>query len=117
MKILKKYIGSAYRVDSGFTPPGSAADVVRFETIELGNELGISADTLTALESYPASAVCWVARDVHTAMRYIGDAAYRSNLGAAANDLVDTVHVTGWVILYEDGDGVLVWDKASLSNR
>lgn len=61
-----------YRVPSGFKPSGTAADVVRYETEELGNNLNISPEKLKELEKYPASSLTWVTKTPEEAARYGG---------------------------------------------
>ena len=69
---LPQWKGKAYRTYSGYKPSktDTAADVVRYEQEELGNELGISDDIIKELESYPAGRVVWITRTKTAAKRY-----------------------------------------------
>ena len=62
----KAYEGPAYRVKTGTeTKPEAktAADVIRFEQEELGNDLGVSPEKMKELEQRPASDIVWFTRD------------------------------------------------------
>lgn len=61
-----------YRVYTGFRARGSAADVVRYETEELGNDLELPV-SLEYLETYPASDLIWVTATPEDALRYGSD--------------------------------------------
>lgn len=53
-----------YRVASGFTQNKgvTAADVVRFERDELGNDIAVSEEVIKSLEGIPSNRVIWVTR-------------------------------------------------------
>lgn len=99
---LKKqsYEGPAYRVETGTeTHPEAktAADVIRFEQDELGNDLGVSPEKMKELEQRPASDIVWVVRKKSEAKHYGEDISDYSNI------------VKGGEIISEIGpDGVLV---------
>ena len=59
-----------YRVHSGFNPDGTAADVVRFEEEELGNDLRVLDSMRHKLEDMPASAITWVCAEKKDVVRY-----------------------------------------------
>lgn len=61
-----------YRAETGFQLEGTAADVVRYEEEELGNELLVPSDVRACLARMPASAIIWVCISVEEA-RYYGD--------------------------------------------
>lgn len=94
----RKFGRFGWRVDTGFTARGSAADVVRFEMDELGNDLGIPQDVIATLQAFPARSVIWVAKRKKDALRY-GESPDKISFSDKA------------VILAEDGDeGFLVFD-------
>lgn len=90
----KVYKGKAYRSPTGFKVDGTAADVVRYEQEELGNNLGVSKEQLKELEKHPSSDIVWVTRTKAEAARYGGP---------------EEIDVTGGKIIADIGpDGVLV---------
>ncbi|MGH7813215.1 MAG: hypothetical protein ACREQI_04340 [Candidatus Binataceae bacterium] len=95
---LPRYHGTAWRAESGYRHRHevTAADVVRFEQEDLGNEWpkSISPELLAELADYPASKLIWVARTQEIATLY-GIAAPIQLSQAAA-------------VVYEDEDGTLV---------
>lgn len=68
----EKYTGPAYRAQTGYVHEKgkTAADVVRYEQDELGNDLGISDEQLDELENYTAEQLKWVTRSQQEASRY-----------------------------------------------
>lgn len=66
------YQGKAYRVATGYRHAAgtTAADVVRFEQEELGNDNGVDQRLLPALAELPAEALVWVCRGKQAATRY-----------------------------------------------
>ncbi|MDD5457875.1 MAG: helicase-related protein [Phycisphaerae bacterium] len=66
------YTGDAFRAETGFTHDknATAADVVRYEQDELGNDLGVSDEQLSELENYSADQIKWVTRTEEAANRY-----------------------------------------------
>lgn len=69
---LPKYSGSVWRVDTGFTLSNlSVADVVKYETDELGNNLGQNLTLVMGfLETIPAKYCMWVTKNKNDAERY-----------------------------------------------
>jgi len=70
---LPRYPGQeAYRAPTGYEPErgATAADVVRFEMEELGNDLVVSPAIRAALGQFPATRLVWVARTPGVAARY-----------------------------------------------
>lgn len=68
------WAGKAYRVDVpnvGIPRNATAADVVRFERDELGNDNHVRRDVLALLEHYPASALIWVGKDRESVEPYL----------------------------------------------
>ena len=100
------YTGPAYRVDTGFRPRGTAADVVRYERDELGNDISISPEKLKELESYDARDIVWVGRNKEDVVKYA-----QADVGAKPKPkdykLIgdETDAVQGGEIIAEDGDG------------
>lgn len=71
---MHTYTGPAYRVGAmAIGDAVTAADVVRFEQEELGNDLGVPVDVWPLLEAASARDVVWVCRNEHDALRYGGD--------------------------------------------
>ena len=102
------YKGKAFRTPTGTTVKGTAADVVRFEQDELGNDLGVSEEQLKNLETRPASDIVWVTREKVEAARYAQEDV---DSEVTADDLtaVEEVDVVGGEIIADIGaDGVLV---------
>ncbi len=64
--------GKAYRGESGYAhePGQTAADVMRYEQEELGNDYGIAAEMYAELENYPATDLVWVTKQKGIAARY-----------------------------------------------
>jgi hypothetical protein len=85
---LPVFQGPAWRCPTGHAPEGSAADVVRYEQEELGNDLGVSPALLAALAELPARRLCWATRTAEQARRY-GDAPKRLSLPAQPHLLAD----------------------------
>ena len=85
--------GKAYRVETGFTHEAgaTAADVVRYEQDELGNDLSADEETLSMLAGFPATATKWVTQTKEEATRY--------------GEEVSEIDVEGWKVVAEDGDG------------
>ena len=102
---LPRYRGPAWRAASGYNHgfTDTAADVVRFEAEELGNEWPeqLSPELQLELRSIPASQIVWVARQKETAQIY-GPAELWT--------LSDQAR-----IIHEDEDGALVWDPLTRS--
>ena len=63
---------SGYRAETGYkhTRGTKAADIVRYEQDELGNQLGVSCEKLMELEKYPAASIKWVTRAKKDAAKY-----------------------------------------------
>ena len=102
------YEGKAFRTPTGTIIKGTAADVVRFEQEELGNDLGVTDDQLEQLKKRPASDIVWVTREKVEAARYaqedVGDEVTTDDLAA-----VEEVDIAGGSIIADIGaDGVLV---------
>ena len=95
---LPRYVGEAWRAESGYTHhyKVTAADVIRYETDDLGNDWpdSIPAALLRELESYPARDLIWVARTQEICRLYGEPSAF----GLSSNARV----------VYEDDDGTLV---------
>ena len=103
-----KYEGKAYRVETGTKIKGTAADVVRYEQNELGNDLGVTEEQLAELEKRPASDLIWVTREKAEAARYAQDD-LDTELTNSDLDAVTEVDVTNGKIIADIGpDGVLV---------
>ncbi len=90
-----------YRVETGFKPSGTVADVVKYEQKELGNNLGITNDQLKELEKYPASAVKWVTRTKAEAKKYSDQ----------VGDIEEVSFKRGEIIADIGEEGVLVLEK------
>jgi hypothetical protein len=91
-----------YRVDIpnwGIPHGATAADVVRFEQDELGNDLGVSPKLLTELENYTHSDVVWVTKEKLDAVDYLSE-------GQTAEKDISVIHdVKGGKIVATDGQG------------
>ena len=88
---LALYEGDAWRCESGYENDRgtSAADVVRFERDELGNEhINPGPDVLAALESIPYARLVWACRSAQDAMRY-GNEPYEVIVGHDARIVAD----------------------------
>jgi len=94
-----KYVGPAYRAQTGYKPGSNqkAIDVINYEEEELGNKYDIPNNIRMALTAIPARDVMWVARTEKGAREY----------GEEIEDV--TPAVRGGEILIEMPDGVLVW--------
>ncbi|KKK86988.1 hypothetical protein LCGC14_2757740, partial [marine sediment metagenome] len=102
------YEGKAFRAPTGTKVEGTAADVVRYEQEELGNDLGVTSEQLKELENRPASDIVWVTRDKAEAARY---AQQDVDAKVTPDDLaaVEEVDAAGGRIIADIGpDGVLV---------
>lgn len=86
------HTGAVYRAESGFKNDRgtTAADVVRHEQEELGNELGVPERKIEALEKRPASDVVWVTSTKQDARRYGKD--------------VTAMKAEGWEVIARDKD-------------
>ena len=64
--------GRAFRAPTGYqhSKAATAADVVRHEQEELGNDLGVSTRMVAALSKCPAEAIVWVGRSRKAVGRY-----------------------------------------------
>lgn len=88
---LPPYEGRAWRCESGYENERgtTAADVVRFERDELGNEhINPDADVLTALEAVPHTRLVWACRTAQDARRY-GNEPYEVIVGHDARIVAD----------------------------
>lgn len=65
-----QYYGEMYRVSTGFQAPGSVADVIRYETEELENDIHFNPELLPELEAIPARECAWVCFRKENARRY-----------------------------------------------
>jgi len=84
--------GLAFRAPSGFSlRHDSAADVIRFEREELGNDNGVSDEVMGELEKFPADRLRWVTSRPSDAARY--------------GDTVESLDVNGCPVVGSDGDG------------
>lgn len=93
--------GTVYRVDIpnwGIPDDAAAADVVRFEQEELGNQMGVSADLVRELEKYSHHDVVWVTRDKADAEVYLSE-------GMTRADISEIKLEPGSRIVCEDGFG------------
>ena len=130
---LPVYEGEAYRVEDSSEfrgggisrQKGSAADVVRWEQDEMGNDLGISDEIISQLEDVPASDLLWVGRtkddvfwysDVSKELQTDDMEEAREILAGQGRDLdeelqIDDVtdEVAGGRVLNEESDGALVF--------
>jgi len=92
---IPKFEDVAYRAETGFTPRGSAFDVVQFERDELGNKedfAHLSENFVERLKNIQARDVVWVTKTKKVASRYgIADKVF---------DLGENPR-----IIAEDGDG------------
>lgn len=74
-----------YRVDIenwGIPRGATAADVVRFESEELGNERHLSDEQLKMLEQFTSWSVIWVAKSKEAASEYLSE-------GMSPRDIID----------------------------
>lgn len=88
---------SAYRSDTGYShgPKDTAADVINFESDELGNVSDfehLTPEILAELKKYPAKRIKWVTKNEKDASRY-----------GSPENISD--RVKGGRIIAEDGDG------------
>jgi hypothetical protein len=67
-----EFTGQAWRAPTGYRhgAKDTAADVVRFETEELGNDLAVPPDVMAELAGRAASDIVWVTRKKSDAARY-----------------------------------------------
>jgi hypothetical protein len=73
---LATYQGPAFRVEIenwGIPEKATAADVVRFETEELGNQLEIPETIIKELEKYSHNDVVWVTKTKKAAIEYLSE--------------------------------------------
>jgi len=108
----QEYKGGAYRSPTqnmGIPRGATAADVIRFESEELGNKQGfahLTPEKLAELEKRPAGDLVWVSPDKKTAATY-----GQEDIGAETTDAdIERVSdftgdVAGGEIIAEDGDG------------
>ncbi len=104
----RQFTGTAYRAHSGNRNRGTAADVVRFERDELGNEEDfkhLTDEEMKELEDRPASDLVWVTRDKESAIIYT-----QEDLGdedTARPENVDDISadVKGGKVIATEGDG------------
>jgi hypothetical protein len=68
----REEITHGYRVDSGYRhhKETTIGDVIDYETIELGNDIGVTSEQLGELAKLPASRVLWITRSYNSARRY-----------------------------------------------
>lgn len=102
---MKFWKGKAYRSPTGFRHARgkTAADVVRYEQDELGNDYGITEKTLVEMEKYSANDLEWVTKTRDSAKRY----------GEPEEEYIPS----GSRIIAEDGDGgYLVLKKRTKEN-
>lgn len=91
-----KEVSYGYRVPSGFTPGGTAAEVIAHEEEELGNRLGVLSRIKAELAATPACHLMWVCLNREDALRYGPDP--------------ELVRFEDAVVVGHDMDGgVLVW--------
>jgi len=100
----KTFKGKAYRAETGFKAPGTAADVVRHEQETLGNDLGVTEEQLRELEKRPASDIVWVTKDKKLAARYAKEDV-DAEITPADLAGVSEVDVEGGKIIANDGEG------------
>lgn len=100
------YRGPAYRTETGFEPKGTAADVIRFEQDELGNDYGVTGEQLKELEKRPASDITWVGRTKEDVARY-GVETEREPTPEEIQNIPDDISeiVKGGKIIATDGEG------------
>ena len=98
---LPIYHGRAWRVhyESMDIPrSATAADVIRFEREELGNEDNVSPELLAALDHYRASDTLWVTKTRAEAAEYLME-------GSPKSDIKQFPEVNGGHIITDDGGG------------
>ena len=102
---LPRYVGEAWRAESGYRhhSQDTAADVIRFEKDDLGNDWtdSIPVTLLRELASYPARALIWVARTQKIGRMYGEPSAVELSSNAR--------------VVYEDDDGTLVLNDESIN--
>ncbi len=88
-----RFLGPAWRAETGYrhSVADTAADVVNYEQNELGNPLGVPAETVAELHNRPAGDLVWVTRTRKAAGRYGYPEKYLLPAGSKA--------------IAEDGDG------------
>lgn len=104
-----------YRVDyenMGIPRDATAADVLRFEAEELGNDIaamGVTPQLLKELENYPAHAVTWVTRDIESARDYLTE-------GMGEEDISRVEYVRGGrIVAFDHQGGYLVLASADVA--
>lgn len=106
--------GPAYRVETGLgsSADETAADVIRFEQEELGNDLGVSKEKLAELEKRPAKDIIWVGKLKEDVARYGVEAGKEETITPEqVESLVDEVTGTvegGEIIATDDEGGYLI---------
>lgn len=82
---INRWRRPVYRAFTGFKHDlnTTAADVVRYETADLDNDIGVDPVLIPYLKTVPASRVVWVTRTPEEAQRY-GDVVEDVELGAGA---------------------------------
>jgi hypothetical protein len=98
---LPIYHGRAWRVhyESMDIPrSATAADVIRFEREELGNEDNVSPEALAALDHYRAKDTLWVTKKREDAAEYLSE-------GRPKSDIQEFPEVDGGRIIADDGQG------------
>lgn len=69
-----QWSGPAYRAGPSAIPGNvSAADVIRYETEQLGNRLAFDMDRIGELEAIPGNRLVWVTKTPEEAERYGND--------------------------------------------
>jgi hypothetical protein len=98
---LPAFEGKAYRVDIpniGISNSATAADIVRFENIELGNNLPVSLELIKELDKYRHTDVIWVTKDPEDAEFYLSE-------GMTMQHITEIPVGKGAKIICEDGFG------------
>ncbi len=92
----------------GIPRGATAADVIRFEAEELGNERHLSGEQLKLLEEYPAHSVIWIAKSKEAAAEYLSEGMTKkgditeyepSDFGEGSR-IIDLDYQDGYLILY-----------------
>lgn len=98
IKNLPKFKGKGYRVSTGFSNKVSAFDIIKFESIELGNfqeYQHISQEIMEKLKHISAKDIVWVTKTKNDATRY-----------GKMEDINEVYDLgTNPKIIAEDGDG------------
>ena len=93
-----------YHVPSGFTPEGTAQDVLDYECVELGNDLTLTELRFMTLKEMPAKDVRWVWHDLNDAISWAEE---------HEADVVE-FYYTGWAVtiaLDNDGGALMYFYK------